>query len=129
MLLRLRYNDTLWTIAKIAQVDINDKEVKLLLDLVVFSVLYDAHSYESEQVEKRINQLLNVLSLDEQMLEDVFAQLLNETTQHLPKYKSQQTNHCLPSSCITNTSSSTYTLNIEDSILAEMTLSHIKKIK
>lgn len=129
MLLRLRYTDTLWTIAKIAQVDITDKEANRLLDLVVFSVLYDELSYESEQVEKRINRVLNVLSLDEQMLEEVFIQLLIETAEHLPGYKSQQTKHCLPSSCVTKTSSSTYTLTIEDSILAQMTQRPVRKIK
>lgn len=120
MLLRLRYTETLCTIAELANTDTQDTETHKLLDLLVFSVFYDKYSYCTERIEERIKRLLNVLSLSEESLEVVFIALFNETVEHLPGYKSHQTNHCLPASCIQKTSSSTYTLLLDKPLLKEM---------
>ena len=120
MLLRLRYTETLCTIAELANTDTQDTEAHKLLDLLVFSVFYDKYSYYSERIEERINRLLNVLSLDEESLEAIFIVLFNETVEHLPGYRSHQTTHCLPASCIQKTSSSTYTLRLDKPVLKEM---------
>ena len=124
MLLRLRYTETLWTIAELANTNTQDTETHKLLDLIVFSVFYDENSYKQERIEERIKRLLNVLSLSEESLEAVFIALFNETMEHLPGYRSHQPTHCLPAPCIQKTSSSTYTLLLDKPVLKEMSLSH-----
>lgn len=120
MLLRLRYTETLCAIADLADTHTEDTETHKLLDLLVFSVFYDEHSYQTERIEERINRLLNVLSLSEDSLEAAFIALIDETVEYLPGYRSHRTNHCLPAPCIQKTSSATYTLHLDKPILSEM---------
>lgn len=120
MLLRLKYTETLCTIAETASTSTQDTETHKLLDLLVFSVFYDEYSYREQRIEERINHLLNSLTLSEQSLEAAFTALLIETVEYLPGYRSHQSNHCLPSSCILKTSKDTYTLLLDKPILMQM---------
>lgn len=116
----MRYTDTLFAIAQITNTQPQDTETLKLLDLMVFSVFYDESSYRAQKIEERINQLLYDLSLSEESLEAAFVVLFAETMEYLPRFRSHQSNHCLPSSCIQKTSKDTYTLLLDKPIAIEM---------
>lgn len=115
MLIRIRYENTLYEISRAIDKQIKDKESQELLGLVLLSLFCNEIDYKTARINSRIKSCLKRLDLCEKTLDDIYHVLFEETLTYLPKHKPHLAQHCIPLSCIQKTSTDTYTLRMNKS--------------
>lgn len=109
MLIRIRYTDTAIAIEETVDKIDSDKEVYELLHLLVLSFFCIESDYKYSSINKKIQNKLKLLDIDESVLEDIYNVLYTETRMYLPQYNPNSNQHCIPLSCISKTNQTTYT--------------------
>ena len=113
MLIRIRYTDTAVAIEEVIDKLYSDKEVYELLHLLILSFFCIESDYKYSSINRRIQNKLKLLDIQEGSLEDIYDVLYTETKTYLPQYVPHSNQHCIPLSCIRKTNSNTFTFQLE----------------
>lgn len=113
MLIRIRYTDTAAAIEEVIDKLYSDKEVYELLHLLILSFFCIESDYKYSSINRKIQNKLKLLDIQEGSLEDIYDVLYTETKTYLPQYVPHSNQHCIPLSCIRKTNSNTFTFHLE----------------
>ena len=113
MLIRIRYTDTSVAIEEVIDKLYSDKEVYELLHLLILSFFCIESDYKYSSINRKIQNKLKLLDIQEGSLEDIYDVLYTETKTYLPQYVPHSNQHCIPLSCIRKTNSNTFTFHLE----------------
>lgn len=113
MLIRIRYTDTAVAIEEAIDKLYSDKEVYELLHLLILSFFCIESDYKYSSINRKIQNKLKLLDIQEGSLEDIYDVLYTETKTYLPQYVPHSNQHCIPLSCIRKTNSNTFTFQLE----------------
>lgn len=129
MLIRIRYTDTTVAIEEVIDKLYSDKEVYELLHLLILSFFCIESDYlpmsvkplplgrgecqKYSSINRKIQNKLKLLDIQEGSLEDIYDVLYSETKTYLPQYVPHSNQHCIPLSCIRKTNSNTFTFHLE----------------